>query len=134
MHADNNTTARGATLSILIVEDEHDIRAVLTEILEDEGYAVASVPNGLEALMFLQEHRPQLILLDLGMPVMTGWEFREQQRRDPALADIPVIVMSAIPQLSQTAAALQAANCLDKPIELNSLLGMVEQYCADPAA
>ena len=124
----------GATLSILIIEDEHDIRAVLTEILEDEGYAVASVPNGLEALMFLQEHRPQLILLDLGMPVMTGWEFREQQRRDPALADIPVIVMSAIPHLSQTAAALQAANCLDKPIELNALLGMVEQYCADPAS
>lgn len=121
-------------LSILIVEDEHDIRAVLTEILEDEGYAVASVPNGLEALVFLREHRPQLILLDLGMPVMTGWEFREQQRLDPALADIPVIVMSATPHLSQTAAALQAANCLDKPIELNALLDMVEQYCSNPAA
>lgn len=124
----------GATLSILIVEDEHNIRAVLTEILEDEGYAVASAPNGLEALVFLQEHRPQLILLDLGMPIMTGWEFREQQRRDPALADIPVIVMSATPHLNQTAAALHAADCLDKPIELNQLLGMVEQYCSDPAA
>ena len=120
-------------VSILIVEDEHNIRAVLTEILEDEGYAVASVPNGLEALVFLQEHRPQLILLDLGMPVMTGWEFCEQQQRDPALADIPVIVMSATPHLDQTAAALHAADCLDKPIELNTLLGMVEQYCADPA-
>jgi CheY-like chemotaxis protein len=120
-------------VSILIVEDEHNIRAVLTEILEDEGYAVASVPNGLEALVFLQEHRPQLILLDLGMPVMTGWEFCEQQQRDPALADIPVIVMSATPHLDQTAAALHAADCLDKPIELNALLGMVEQYCADPA-
>jgi CheY-like chemotaxis protein len=124
----------GATLSILIVEDEHHIRAVLTEILEDEGYAVVSVPNGLEALAFLQDHRPQLILLDLGMPIMTGWEFREQQRLDPALADIPVIVMSATPHLNQTAAALQAANCLDKPIELNVLLGMVEQYYSDPVA
>src|SRR4051794_35889063 len=121
-------------LSILIVEDEHDIRAVLTEILEDEGYTVTSVPNGLEALMFLHEHRPQLILLDLGMPVMTGWEFREQQRRDPTLASIPVIVMSATPHLSQTAAALQAANCLDKPIELNALLDMVELYCAGSAS
>ena len=121
-------------MSILIVEDEHDIRAVLTEILEDEGYAVASVPNGLEALAFLQEHRPQLILLDLGMPVMTGWEFRQKQRSDPALADIPVIVMSATPHLNQTAAALQAADCLDKPIELNALLGMVEHYCSDSAA
>jgi CheY-like chemotaxis protein len=121
-------------LSILIVEDEHDIRAVLTEILEDEGYAVASVPNGLAALVFLQEHRPQLILLDLGMPIMTGWEFREQQRHDPALANIPVIVMSATPHLNQTAAALHAADCLDKPIELNALLGMVEHYCSDSAA
>jgi CheY-like chemotaxis protein len=120
-------------LSILIVEDEQEIRAVLTEILEDEGYTVNSVPNGLEALAFLQEQRPQLILLDLGMPVMTGWEFREQQRRDPALADIPVIVMSAIPHLSQTAATLQAANCLEKPIELNVLLAMVKQYCSDTA-
>jgi CheY-like chemotaxis protein len=121
-------------VSILIVEDEHNIRAVLTEILEDEGYAVASVPNGLEALDFLQEHRPQLILLDLGMPVMTGWEFREQQQRDPALADIPVIVMSATPHLNQTAAALHAAACVDKPIDLNALLGMVVQYCADAAS
>jgi CheY-like chemotaxis protein len=117
-------------VSILIVEDEYNIRAVLTELLEDEGYAVASVPNGLEALAFLRQHRPQLILLDLGMPVMTGWEFREKQRRDPALADIPVIVMSATPHLDQTAAALQADNCLDKPIELNVLLGMVEHYCS----
>jgi CheY-like chemotaxis protein len=120
-------------VSILIVEDEHDIRTVLTEILEDEGYSVASVPNGLDALAFLQQQHPRLILLDLGMPVMTGWEFRERQRRDPALADIPVIVMSATPHLNRTAAALQVADCLDKPIELNALLGMVEQYCADPA-
>jgi len=122
--------AWGFTVSILIVEDEHDIRAVLTEILEDEGYAVASVPNGLEALAFLRVHRPQLILLDLGMPVMTGWEFREQQRRDPILSDIPVIIMSATPHLNRTAAALQANNCIDKPIEMNRLLGLVEHYCS----
>jgi len=124
----------GATLSILIIEDEHDIRAVLTEILEDEGYVVASVPNGLEALVFLQKHHPQLILLDLGMPIMTGWEFRERQQRDPALADIPVIIMSATRHLNQTAVALQAADYLDKPIEINALLSLVEQYCSAPAA
>jgi CheY-like chemotaxis protein len=118
----------GVAVSILIVEDEHDIRVVLTEILEDEGYSVDSVPNGLEALAFLQEHHPQLILLDLGMPVMTGWEFRDQQQRDPALADIPVILMSATPYLNRTASALRAADCLDKPIELNALLDMIEQH------
>jgi CheY-like chemotaxis protein len=118
----------GVAVSILIVEDEHDIREVLTEILQDEGYAVDSVRNGLEALAFLQEHHPELILLDLGMPVMTGWEFRDQQQRDPALADIPVIVMSATPYLDRTAATLRAANCLDKPIELHALLDMIEQH------
>ena len=77
-------------MSILIVEDEDPIRSVLTEILEDEGYRVASVRNGLEALTYLRQHaHPRLILLDLGMPVMTGWEFREEQQRDQAIARIP---------------------------------------------
>jgi CheY-like chemotaxis protein len=93
------------TVTILIVEDESRIRAVLTEILEDEGYPVASARNGLEALTYLRQQadRPHLILLDLGMPVMTGWEFRAEQQRDPTLAGIPVIVMSALPDLDQKA-------------------------------
>jgi len=62
------------------------------------------------------------------MPVMTGWEFREQQRRDPTLASIPVIVMSAQPALDRKAVALKAMNCLDKPIDLYTLLGMVARY------
>ena len=116
-------------MSILIVEDEHPIRDVITEILEDEGYRVAGATNGLEALTYLRQHaHPRLILLDLGMPVMTGWEFREHQQRDPKLAEIPVIVMSALPDLDRRAAALKAADCLNKPVNIDKLLGTIARY------
>jgi len=114
---------------ILIVEDENPIREVITEILEEEGYRVASATNGLEALTYLQQHaHPHLILLDLGMPIMTGWEFREHQQRDLSLANIPVVVMSALPDLPRKAAALNVADCLDKPVNLDTLLGTVARY------
>src|SRR5258708_307681 len=95
-------------MTILIVEDDISICTVITEILQDEGYLVASVENGAEALAYLQQHiHPQLILLDLNMPVMTGWDFRAQQQCDPRLAEIPVIIMSALPNLHLKAAALK---------------------------
>ncbi|SRR6266508_4162036 len=124
-----NQSSQDVAVSILIVEDEPSIRAVLSEILEDEGYPVASVTNGMEALVYLRQHaHPCLILLDLGMPVMTGWEFREEQQRHSTLREIPVIVMSALPDLARRATALGVAGCLDKPIDINVLLGMVAQY------
>ena len=124
-----NQSRQDVTVSILIVEDEPSIRAVLTEILEDEGYCVASVTNGMEALVYLRQHaHPRLILLDLGMPVMTGWEFRAQQQQHSTLREIPVIVMSALPELDRRAAALGVAGCLNKPIDINVLLSMVAQY------
>ena len=122
-------------MTILIVDDDAGIRTLLTVFLARNGYAAVSVPHGLAALDHLhQQALPELILLDAMMPVIDGAAFRHIQQDDARLANIPVIVMSATPHLSQTAVALQAANCLDKPIELNTLLGMVEQYCADPAA
>jgi CheY-like chemotaxis protein len=122
----------GSTMTILIVEDEPPIRDVLSEILEDEGYSVTTVSNGMEALTYLRQQadRPSLILLDLGMPVMTGWEFREEQLRDATLKDIPVVVMSATIDLQSKAATLGVADCLDKPIAINTLLCTVEQYCS----
>jgi CheY-like chemotaxis protein len=117
-------------VTILIIEDEDPIRAVIADILEDEGYPVVSATNGLEALRYLQQQAklPRLILLDLGMPVMSGWEFREEQQRDPALAAIPVIVMSALPDLDQKAVALKAIKCLNKPIDIDTLLSTVAPY------
>ena len=118
------------TVTILIVEDETPIRSVITEILEYEGYPVASVRNGIEALAYLRQQAelPRLILLDLGMPVMTGWAFREEQQRDPRLAHIPVIIMSATIQLDRTAAALNATGFLDKPVDIHTLLSKVARY------
>ena len=117
-------------MTILIVEDEAPIRSIITEILEDEGYRVASVRNGMEALDYLRQQAelPRLILLDLGMPVMTGWAFRAEQQRDPKLAHIPVIIMSAILHHDQTVAALNAAGYLDKPVDIHTLLSTVAQY------
>jgi two-component system, chemotaxis family, chemotaxis protein CheY len=118
------------TVTILIIEDEPHIRSIITEILEYEGYPVVSAGNGIEALAYLRQQAvlPRLILLDLGMPVMTGWEFREEQQRDPRLAHIPVIIMSATIQLDRTAAALNATGYLDKPVDIHSLLSNVARY------
>ena len=116
-------------MTILIVEDEALIRAVLTEILEDEGYRVVSVANGLAALSYLRQYaHPRLILPDLGMPVMTGWEFCTEQQQHKTLREIPVIVMSALPDLDRTAAALGVAGCINKPIDIDLLLDAVAQH------
>ena len=84
---------------ILIVEDDFDIREALTQILEEEGYAVREAANGREALDVAARELPSLILLDLMMPVMNGWQFRAEQIKDPRLAPVPVLVISADPHL-----------------------------------
>src|SRR5262245_34872901 len=98
---------------VLIVDDDYDIRATLHEILSDEGYDVASSANGFEALQALRSGTaPCLILLDLMMPVMDGWQFRAQQLSDPTLASIPVVVLSADAGVAQKSRALNAADCV----------------------
>src|ERR1043166_6147962 len=79
---------------ILVVEDDPDVREALVLLLEREGYAVTSVNNGQEALEQLRATPSALILLDLMLPVMDGFEFRVHQLQDPALARVPVIVLS----------------------------------------
>src|SRR5688572_30931716 len=82
--------------SILVVDDDEDCRESLAEIIRGKGLQVVSVKNGLEALEQLRWGlRPNLILLDLRMDVMTGWDFRKEQKEDPELADIPVVAMTA---------------------------------------
>jgi CheY-like chemotaxis protein len=116
---------------VLIVEDDFDIREVLTEVLQDEGYAVAGAANGLEAIELLRTEAaaPSLILLDLMMPVMSGWQFVAEQRQDPRLEAIPVVVVSADGNLSEKATSLGASGYLRKPIEIDSLLEVVQRYC-----
>jgi signal transduction histidine kinase len=115
---------------ILLVEDDGAIRTTLADMLRDEGCAVTAVTNGREALRHLhQSAPPDTIVLDLMMPVMDGWEFRVEQRNDPALAGIPVIAMSA--DVSAKARAIAADAYVRKPIDFDELVrrvrGVIDQ-------
>lgn len=124
------TRTEATDCCVFIVDDDFNIRDAFREILEDEGYRVASASNGRVALEQLRGgHRPCVILLDLMMPVMDGWQFRAEQQRDPKLAEIPVVVVSADTQVQQKATALQASGYLQKPIEMDTLLATISHYC-----
>ncbi len=111
--------------SILVIDDEADLRETLSIILNEEGYEVMSAGNGAEALDRLRSGAsPSLILLDLMMPVMNGWQFRAAQRQDPQLARIP----AADAGVEKKAASLQVADCLKKPLELAKLLRTIERH------
>ena len=116
--------------SILIVEDDLATRDALSMILQDEGYTVATAGNGQEAIDRLRQAAPpNLILLDLMMPVMDGWQFRTALARDPALAAIPVVILSADGSVQQKAATLGAAGYLQKPVDITTLLDTVQRHC-----
>jgi two-component system chemotaxis response regulator CheY len=114
--------------TILIVEDDRDIREIVATALHEEGYAALTAPNGEAALRVLRE-APEvvdLILLDLMMPVMDGWEFRAHQREDERLRHIPVLILSAGGQVEKKAQNLGAVGWLKKPVQLGDLLGAVK--------
>ena len=116
---------------ILVVEDDLDVARLLCEVLEAEGYETAIAANGREALDHLRQnnHRPDLILLDMMMPVMDGWKFREEQRKLPGVASIPVVTVTADSDARGKAASIQAAGYIAKPLSIDSLLDEVERIC-----
>jgi CheY-like chemotaxis protein len=115
---------------ILIVEDDASVREALAIFLEGEGYSVVEAGDGAEALARLRASEPfGLILLDLMMPVMNGWEFRDAQTSDPTLASIPVVIITADNSAAQQAARAGVAGCLVKPLEFPELLSFVGRYC-----
>jgi CheY-like chemotaxis protein len=111
------------------VEDEPDWREALAAILEDANYQVLCAANGAEALRLLEryEGRCDVILLDLMMPVMNGWDFRRNQLRIPQLADIPVLLMSAGAHLAAAHDDLQAAGYLSKPVSADDVVEQLER-------
>ena len=111
---------------ILVVDDERDIRDTIAELLTDEGYEVEEASDGAEALEKARGCHPAMVLLDLMMPGMNGWEFRARQRGDPDLAGIPVIVVSALGKVP----GVDAAAYLTKPFELEDLLTVVRRHAA----
>ena len=115
-------------MTVLVVDDDQDVREMLCDVLIGEGFAVASARNGMEALATLLAHEGPvcLILLDVMMPVMSGVEFRERQRSDPHLAGIPVAVMSARWEARDVFHGLEF---LRKPMRLEEVLSLVRRHC-----
>ncbi|RKH41213.1 response regulator [Corallococcus sicarius] len=118
---------------VLVVDDDPDILEALSEILEAEGFEIRRARNGKEALERLEPDPPHLILLDLMMPVMDGWEFAQRMRQKPAIAMIPIIVLSADRNVGSKAKDIGAVGHLAKPFELNDLLTMV-RHSLNPVA
>ncbi|WP_437281554.1 response regulator transcription factor [Sorangium sp. So ce375] len=114
---------------ILIVDDDAAIRRTLSELLEEEGYAVACAANGREALAYLRDDPSSisLVLLDLMMPVMDGFQFRAEQKRDPTLAATPTVVMTA--RGATERAGIDADAILSKPFDVLKLMDTIERSC-----
>ena len=115
---------------VLVVEDDSALREALSQVLSDEGYDMLSARDGLEAVNCLKKgNRPDVILLDLSMPVVNGWEFRMFQKRDPDLAQIPVILITAGGYTREEVAWLEPSALLPKPLDLPFLLSAVRKFC-----
>ncbi|HVP59747.1 MAG TPA: response regulator [Myxococcaceae bacterium] len=117
--------------AVLVVEDDLDIQQALVEIIEEHGFSAVGVGDGSEALDFLRRARelPRLILLDLMMPLMDGATFRQEQRQDPRLAPIPVVVLSAYRDLEAHARGLDAVSILRKPPNVRELVAVLRAHC-----
>ena len=123
----------GSSISshILIVEDSPDVASFLKRLLEREGFTVDSALNGREALEFLRATPglPAVIILDLVMPVMDGYQFRQEQERDGRLAPIPIIVMASEMNLESIRMRLGAKASIRKPIEIKDVVEAIKRLC-----
>jgi CheY-like chemotaxis protein len=120
----------GGERQILVVDDDREIRTIVDDLLTGEGYLVRTASNGRQALEILAAWRPEVILLDLSMPDMNGWTFLAHQQADPALAPIPVIVMSAHYNLSKNDSLQSAAAIVPKPFDIDRLLTIITSLAA----
>ena len=115
---------------VLVVDDDADMRHMTETVLAHAGIRTVSAVNGLEALETARTVRPSVILLDLMMPVMDGYEFRARQLEDPLIKRIPVICVTAVQSLEYDARQLKVDACVHKPIDWEELLKAVLQYAA----
>ncbi len=111
--------------TVLVVDDDPDIRESLRVLLEDEGFAVREAGDGAAAVVAMTAEEPCFVILDLMMPVMDGWEVAGRMHADPRLAAIPVCVVTATPEW----APADAACVLPKPVDVRRLLALVHRYC-----
>jgi CheY-like chemotaxis protein len=118
---------------ILVVDDEYSIAEVLEAVLADAGHEVVTAANGRQGLERLRERRPDLVLLDLMMPIMDGSAMLRAMREDPAYRDIPAVVMSSLPETAAADAAEKAyAAFLRKPFKLQAVVDLVNAVLGRP--
>lgn len=116
--------------TVMVVDDDERIRRSVAELLEMEGYTVLAAANGEDALRLLRTRPlPGLILLDVNMPVMDGWRFRDTLLKELPLASIPVVVTSGISSAYNLKGHLHSVAYLEKPFNRNQLLEAVRKYC-----
>ena len=115
----------GITQRVLVVDDDPDIRELLSLVLQAQGYEVRSVEHGQAALDVLATWEPVVIILDLRMPVMDGWEFRARQLAEPGWAAIPVVVLTGDVTADRRAPELRAAAIFRKPMNVNAFLDVI---------
>jgi CheY-like chemotaxis protein len=122
-------------MPILVVDDEAETRQLISAVLTEEGYSVDQVANGYAALVYLRvaPALPCVILLDLMMPLMNGWDFLRSIQDHPVLGSIPTVALSAVGTFA-TAKLLGAQEGLDKPIDLDRLVAVVGRYCPSAPA
>lgn len=119
----------------MIIDDDDDLRDTLADIMTAQGYEVSAFGDARAALLALEHGRPPfLILLDLMMPEMSGWEFRSAQLENASLAPIPVVVVTAATVFSNGVRSLADVEILRKPFDLDTLLAVVDRYAATARA
>ena len=120
-----------AVSTVLVVDDDKNVCELIKTALASGGYSSVVAGNGREALDYLKKaaRRPGLILLDLMMPEMTGWEFRRLQQQDPAIADIPVAIITGLPGVDDKAASIGVVDVLYKPSKVETLHDLVSRFC-----
>jgi len=122
-----------ASPAVLVVDDDRNVCDLIRSALACKGYEAAVAGNGKEALAYLRKspRHPKLILLDLMMPEMTGWEFRKAQQDDPELAGIPVAIITGLADVEGKASALGAVDVLYKPSRVEPLVTLVSRFCGN---
>ena len=116
---------------VLVVDDDRDLRDLLAAVLSSAGYEVLTAENGAAALSVLRTVLPDLIVLDLMMPVMNGWQFREAQMALPDYARIPVVCLSGHHAARHQASTLGISACVVKPFEIDDLISVVGRLLPD---
>jgi CheY-like chemotaxis protein len=116
-----------AACHILLVDDDLAVLTTVGGLLEQEGYDVATAINGSEALELLLRHRPQLVILDMRMPIMNGWDFARALKARGI--EVPTLVMSANGNAARWSAEIGAGGALAKPFEADELIRQTERLC-----